>query len=129
MKTIWVNGCFDILHRGHIELFHYAKSLGDYLIVGIDSDTRVKHLKGSSRPINNQDDRKFFLESIKFIDKVVVFNNEDELCDCIKFNDVQIMVVGSEYKEKKVVGSQHSKELKFFDRIGDYSTTNILEKK
>tara|TARA_R110000796_G_scaffold46163_1_gene111770 strand:+ start:1654 stop:2043 length:390 start_codon:yes stop_codon:yes gene_type:complete len=129
MKTIWVNGCFDILHRGHIELFRYAKSLGDYLIIGIDSDARVKYLKGSSRPINNQDDRKFFLESIKFIDKVVVFNNEDELCDCIKSNDVETMVVGSDYKEKKVIGSQHSKELKFFDRIGNYSTTNILEKK
>tara|TARA_R110000824_G_scaffold13896_2_gene59802 strand:+ start:17648 stop:18037 length:390 start_codon:yes stop_codon:yes gene_type:complete len=129
MKTIWVNGCFDVLHRGHIELFRYAKSLGDYLIIGIDSDARVKYLKGSSRPINNQDDRKFFLESIKFIDKVVVFNNEDELCDCIKSNDVETMVVGSDYKEKKVIGSQHSKELKFFDRIGNYSTTNILEKK
>lgn len=129
MKTIWVNGCFDILHRGHIELFRYAKSLGDYLIIGIDSDVRVKYLKGNSRPINNQDDRKFFLESIKFIDKVVVFNNEDELCDCIKSNDVETMVVGSDYKEKKVIGSQHSKELKFFDRIGNYSTTNILEKK
>ncbi len=129
INAVWVNGCFDVLHRGHIELFRYAKSLGDYLIIGIDSDTRVKHLKGSSRPINNQDDRKFFLESIKFIDKVVVFNNEDELCDCIKSNDVETMVVGSDYKEKKVIGSQHSKELKFFDRIGNYSTTNILEKK
>ena len=78
MKKVWINGCFDVLHRGHIELFRYAKSLGDYLIIGIDTDARVKHLKGSSRPINNQDDRKFFLESIKFIDKVVVFDNEDE---------------------------------------------------
>ena len=129
MKTIWVNGCFDVLHRGHIELFRYAKSLGDYLIIGIDSDARVKYLKGSSRPINNQDDRKFFLESIKFIDKVVVFNNEDELCNCIKSNNIKTMVVGSDYREKRVIGSEYSKELKFFDRIGDYSTTNILERK
>ena len=129
INTVWVNGCFDILHRGHIELFRYAKSLGDYLIIGIDSDTRVKHLKGSSRPINNQDDRKFFLESIKFIDKVVVFNNEDELCNCIKSNHINTMVVGSDYREKRVIGSEFSKELTFFDRIGDYSTTNILERK
>jgi rfaE bifunctional protein nucleotidyltransferase chain/domain len=129
INTVWVNGCFDVLHRGHIELFRYAKSLGDYLIIGIDSDTRVKHLKGSSRPINNQDDRKFFLESIKFIDKVVVFNNEDELCNCIKSNNIKTMVVGSDYREKRVIGSEYSKELKFFDRIGDYSTTNILERK
>ena len=60
INNIWINGCFDILHRGHIELFKYAKGLGGFVIVGIDSDTRVKQLKGDSRPINNHDDRKFF---------------------------------------------------------------------
>ena len=64
MKKIFVNGCFDIVHRGHIELFKYAKTLGNFLIVAIDSDERVKNMKGDKRPINNQQDRKFFLESI-----------------------------------------------------------------
>lgn len=129
MKTVWINGCFDILHRGHIELFKYAKSLDSFVVVGIDADTRVKELKGPSRPINNQDDRKFFLESIKYIDKVVVFNSEDELKTVISMHKPDIMIVGSDYKNKKVIGSEYSKELKFFNRIGNYSTTNILEKK
>lgn len=129
MKNIWINGCFDVLHRGHIELFKYAKSLDSFVVVGIDSDSRVKQLKGSSRPINNQSDRKFFLESIKYIDKVVIFNSEDELRTAISMHSPDIMIVGSDYKDKKVIGSEYSKELVFFDRIGDYSTTNILEKK
>lgn len=129
MKTVWINGCFDILHRGHIELFKYAKSLDSFVVVGIDADTRVKELKGPSRPINNQDDRKFFLESIKYIDKVVIFNSEDELKTVISMHKPDIMIVGSDYKNKKVIGSEYSKELKFFNRIGNYSTTNILEKK
>ena len=129
MKTVWVNGCFDVLHRGHIELFGYAKSLGDILIVGIDSDDRVKLLKGESRPINNQQDRKFFLESIRYIDKVIIFDSEAELSNNIKTLQPDIMIVGSDYKNKKVVGSKYAKQLKFFDRVGDYSTTNILEKK
>lgn len=129
MKTVWINGCFDVLHRGHIELFKYAKSLDSFVVVGIDSDARVKDLKGPSRPINNQDDRKFFLESIKHIDKVVIFNSEDELRTVINLHKPDIMIVGSDYKNKKVIGSEYSKELVFFNRIGDYSTTNILEKK
>lgn len=129
MKTVWINGCFDVLHRGHIELFKYAKSLNSFVVVGIDSDSRVKQLKGSSRPINNQNDRKFFLESIRYIDKVVIFNSEDELRTVISMHSPDIMIVGSDYKDKKVIGSEYSKELKFFNRIGNYSTTNILEKK
>jgi D-glycero-beta-D-manno-heptose 1-phosphate adenylyltransferase len=129
MKKVWINGCFDILHRGHIELFKYAKSLGDYLIVGIDSDSRVKELKGPSRPINSEEDRKFMLESIEHIDKVVIFQTSSELRGMIHHFKPDIMIVGSDYKEKVVIGAEYAKELVFFDRIGDYSTTNILEKK
>ena len=128
-KNIWINGCFDVLHRGHIELFKYAKELGGFLIVGIDSDTRVKQLKGNSRPINNHDDRKFFLESIEYIDKVVIFESEQELKDHVSFFKPKYMIVGSDYKNKNVVGSEYAKELIFFDRVGNYSTTNILERK
>ena len=78
-KIIFINGCFDLLHRGHIELFQYAKKLGKYLIVAIDSDSRVKELKGSSRPINNQFDRMFMLLSIKYVDEVKIFSNQNEL--------------------------------------------------
>ena len=75
-KIIWTNGCFDVLHRGHIELFKYAKSLGDYLVVGIDDDERVRASKGPLRPINNLEDRVEMLESIKYIDEVVPFSTD-----------------------------------------------------
>lgn len=128
MKNIWVNGCFDILHRGHLELFKFAKSQGSFLIVGIDSDKRVKSNKGTSRPINNQEDRKFFLECIKYIDKVVVFDNDYELETCVSLHNIDYLIVGSDYRDKDVIGSEYAKEVIFFDRIGNYSTTNILEK-
>ena len=129
MKKVWVNGCFDILHRGHIELFKFAKSKGDFVIVGIDSDSRVGDLKGPTRPINSQEDRKFMLDAIEYVDKVVVFETSSELRGMISYFRPEIMIVGSDYKDKNVIGSQYAGELIFFDRIGDYSTTNILEKK
>lgn len=129
MKKVWINGCFDVLHRGHIELFKFAESKGDFVIVGIDSDHRVKELKGPSRPINSQEDRKFMLESINYIDKVVVFQTSCELRGMIYHFRPDVMIVGSDYKDKDVIGSEYAGELIFFDRIGDYSTTNILEKK
>ena len=73
-RYIWVNGCFDILHRGHIELFKYAKSLGDHLVVGIDSDDRIRTSKGVNRPVNNLEDRIEMLRSIRYIDDVVWFD-------------------------------------------------------
>lgn len=125
MKNIWTNGCFDVLHMGHIELFKFAKSLGDKLIVGIDSDQRVKSLKGEFRPINDQYRRKTFLESIIYIDGVVVFSSEDELKDTIKTMNITTIVVGDDYYNKYVIGSEYS-DVKFFPRISGISTTSIL---
>ena len=127
-KIIWTNGCFDVLHRGHIELFKYAKSLGTKLIVGIDSDEKVKKEKGKNRPINTVFDRKFTLESIKYIDKVFIFNSREGLENKIEDILPDIMVIGSDWKGKTVVGEQYAKKLVFFDRIKGYSTTNILER-
>mgnify|MGYP003626060503 CR=1 FL=1 len=128
MKVIWTNGCFDILHRGHIELFKYARSLGDKLVVGIDSDKKVKKDKGFCRPINNMEDRRFFLEAIRYIDEVRIFNTPKELERLIKKTKPDIIVVGSDWKEKKVVGAQYVENIIYFKRIGNYSTTRILEK-
>jgi rfaE bifunctional protein nucleotidyltransferase chain/domain len=127
MKVIWTNGCFDILHRGHVELFKFCKSQGDYLVVGIDTDSRVKESKGPSRPFNNQEDRKFFLEAIKYIDKVVLFSTDEELGQRLVESNVDTMIVGSDWKGKIVVGQEKVNKVLFFDRIGTYSTTNILE--
>ena len=127
MDIIWTNGCYDILHRGHLELFKYAKSLGDKLIVGIDSDIKVRDSKGDGRPVNNQEDRKFFLESLIYVDEVVIFNTAEELEGRVEAIRPKFIVIGSDYKNKIVVGKQHAKEgVKFFERIGEYSTTNIL---
>tara|TARA_R100000353_G_C6493024_1_gene192201 strand:- start:62 stop:466 length:405 start_codon:yes stop_codon:yes gene_type:complete len=127
MKVIWTNGCFDILHRGHVELFKFCKSQGDYLVVGIDTDSRVKESKGPSRPFNSQEDRKFFLEAIKYIDKVVLFSTDNELGQRLVENNVDTMIVGSDWEGKIVVGQEKVNKVLFFDRIGTYSTTNILE--
>jgi len=128
-KIIWTNGCFDILHRGHIEMFKYAKSLGDRLVVGIDSDNRVKEDKGEDRPINNLDDRMFVLDSIECIDIVLDFDSTNELRNLIKDIKPDVMVIGSDWKDKKVVGEEYAGKVDFFDRIEGYSTTKILENK
>jgi D-beta-D-heptose 7-phosphate kinase/D-beta-D-heptose 1-phosphate adenosyltransferase len=124
---IWINGCFDVLHIGHIELLSYAASLGT-LRVGIDSDTRVKKMKGDYRPINNQLNRKKLLESIKFVDSVVIFENDNQLKEAIMVWEPKYLIVGSDYKNKNVIGSELVEKVLFFDRIDSYSTTNILEK-
>lgn len=127
MKIIFVNGCFDVLHPGHIQLFEYAKSLGDYLIVAIDSDEKVAQMKGKERPIFCQDDRARTLEAIRYIDVVHIFNSKEELEDLIKTINPDIMVVGSDWKGKEVVGGQYAKTVRFFDRVGEYSTTRTLQ--
>jgi len=127
MKKIFVNGTFDLLHKGHLELLNFAKSYGDYLIVAIDTDDRVKQKKGSSRPIYNQDDRRFFLNMLKPVDQVEMFSSDEELEQLIKGFNPDIMVVGSDWKNKTVIGSCHASQLIFFDRLDEYSTTKIIQ--
>lgn len=125
MKKVWTNGCFDIIHVGHLKMLEYAKSRGDYLIVGIDTDERVKKLKGEDRPFNNEKDRKIFLESIKYVDEVVLFGSPDELESHIKNLEINLIVVGEEYKGGKVLGSFLA-PVDFFPRYGEFSTSKIL---
>jgi D-beta-D-heptose 7-phosphate kinase/D-beta-D-heptose 1-phosphate adenosyltransferase len=125
--NIFVNGTFDILHRGHLELLNYAKSLGDYLFVGIDTDDRVREKKGPTRPIHSQEERKFFLENLKAVDEVKLFSSDEELEGLVKSFKPDIMVVGSDWKDKSVIGSYYAAKLIFFDRIGDYATTKTIQ--
>jgi len=126
MNIIWTNGCFDIVHAGHIELFKYAKSLGSKLYVGIDSDERVQQLKGKNRPINNDILRKFLLNSIKYIDEVFVFDSDDSLRSQLKNLNVDTIVIGDDYINKNVIGSDIVSNIMFFPKKYSLSTSHIL---
>lgn len=126
MKRVWVNGTFDVLHIGHIKLLKYASGFGS-LRVGVDGDRRVKELKGQDRPYNNSADRVEFLESLKGVDSVVVFDSEQELINQIKEYGPDIMVIGSDYMNKRIIGAEFAEIVLFFHRIENKSTTEILE--
>lgn len=125
MKRVIVNGTFDVLHSGHLALLNHAKSLGDFLVVAIDSDRRVKQLKGASRPVNTQEERQELLENLRAVDEVCVFDSDQELIDIIK--ECAIMVKGSDYQGKPIVGSDSIAEIVFFERVHGYSTTNKIQ--
>jgi D-beta-D-heptose 7-phosphate kinase/D-beta-D-heptose 1-phosphate adenosyltransferase len=125
MKRIVVNGTFDILHPGHLELLNYAKSLGDYLLVAIDTDSRVKELKGPDRPIHTEHERKLLLENLKAVDEVRLFNSKEELIDIVK--TCSIMVKGSDYKGKSIIGETYCQEVVYYDRT-EHSTTKTIER-
>ena len=124
MKKIVVNGTFDIIHPGHLALLNYAKSLGDFLIVAIDTDERVRQLKGPSRPINNQDERKLLLENLRAVDEVRIFNSPEELIEIVK--DC-IMVKGSDYKGKSIIGETYCLQVVYYDRTEHSSTQKIQD--
>lgn len=126
-RTVFVNGCFDIIHRGHVELLEFAKSHGEYLVVALDTDERVRHSKGDARPFNCLNDRKKVVSSIGVVDWVESFSSDEELTALVKQYAPDTMVVGSDYQDKTVIGSEFAKEIRFFERIDGYSTTKILQ--
>jgi rfaE bifunctional protein nucleotidyltransferase chain/domain len=128
MVKVFINGTFDILHPGHMQLITFASNSGDYLKIAIDSDKRVKKLKGETRPINTQKIRETMLFHIKGVDEVSIFDSEEELINTIRNYQPDIMIVGSDYKNKRVIGSEYAKKLIFFDRIEEYSSTKVIEK-
>jgi rfaE bifunctional protein nucleotidyltransferase chain/domain len=123
MKKVFTNGCFDVLHRGHIELFRFCKSLG-YVIVGLNSDNSVRRLKGDKRPFFCQDDRKFMLESIKFIDEVIIFDEDTPLLTIEKIKP-DLLVKGGDYRIDQVAGSRLCETI-IFDFVPGYSSSKIL---
>jgi D-beta-D-heptose 7-phosphate kinase/D-beta-D-heptose 1-phosphate adenosyltransferase len=126
MKTVFTNGCFDILHRMHVEILKFSKSRGDKLIVGLNSDSSVKRLKGDERPIFHEDDRKFLLESLDCVDEVILFD-EDSPYELIKKINPDEIVKGGDYKPDQVIGNDIAKVI-LFNYDENYSTTKALNK-
>jgi D-beta-D-heptose 7-phosphate kinase / D-beta-D-heptose 1-phosphate adenosyltransferase len=126
-KIVFTNGCFDILHVGHVKYLEIAKSFGDILIVGLNSDESVKRLKGESRPINKAEDRAYVLSSLEAVSFVVAFE-EDTPYELISHLKPDILVKGGDYKGKEVVGSDLVKEVRLVDFVEGKSTTKIIEK-
>lgn len=126
-KIVFTNGCFDILHRGHVSYLDKAKSQGDILVLGLNSDSSVKRLKGEDRPINNEEDRAFVLAALESVDYVVIFE-EDTPYELIKALKPHILVKGADYKGKDVVGADLVEELKLIEFINGKSTTNTIAK-
>ncbi len=126
-KIVFTNGCFDLLHIGHIKYLESAKKFGDVLIVGINSDESVSTLKGSSRPINPQHDRAYLLGALEIIDYVVIFDEETpyNLIQAIK---PHVLVKGSDYKDKEIIGKDIVDDLKLIEFVNGKSTTHIINK-
>jgi rfaE bifunctional protein nucleotidyltransferase chain/domain len=124
---IFTNGCFDIIHPGHLRMLKYCASLGDHVLVGIDSDNRVKELKGPSRPINSEEIRRFILLNFRWVNDVKIFSSDDELTQLVEDYEPDYMIVGSDWQGKTVVGSQYAKVLGYYERIDEYSTTKIIK--
>jgi D-beta-D-heptose 7-phosphate kinase/D-beta-D-heptose 1-phosphate adenosyltransferase len=125
MTKVIVNGTFDILHVGHLNLLYYAKSLGDHLLVCIDADDRVRQLKGETRPIYTESERKYILEALKPVDEVIVFRSKEELIDLVSKCD--IMVKGSDYIGKSIIGETYCKKVVYYDRT-EHSTTKTIQR-
>ncbi|ADG92603.1 rfaE bifunctional protein [Arcobacter nitrofigilis DSM 7299] len=126
-KIIFTNGCFDILHKGHVSYLNNAKALGDILIVGLNSDDSVRRLKGENRPINNHDDRAYILSALECVDYVVIFD-EDTPYELIQRVKPDVLVKGADYEGKEVIGSDIAKETVLIDFVEGKSTTSTIEK-
>ncbi len=126
-KIVFTNGCFDIIHLGHLELLKHSKSLGDYLIVGLNSDSSIKRLKGQNRPINNVDYRSDFLSYFDFIDLIIIFD-EDTPFNLLEKLRPNVLVKGGDYTVENIIGKEFVDEVIIHPFVKNYSSTNIIKK-
>jgi D-beta-D-heptose 7-phosphate kinase / D-beta-D-heptose 1-phosphate adenosyltransferase len=126
-KIIFTNGCFDILHAGHVKYLEEAKSYGDVLILGLNADSSVRKLKGPTRPINNQDDRAYILASLESVDYVVIFEEETPY-ELIKLIQPHVLVKGGDYEGKEIVGQDIAQELRLVQFVDGKSTSKIIQR-
>lgn len=129
-KIVFTNGCFDIIHVGHVTYLEKARSFGDILILGLNSDLSVKRLKGENRPVNNENARKTVIEALRFVDKVFIFD-EHTPYELIKAIKPDFLIKGGDYEVDKIVGAdivnQNGGKVLTIPFVEGYSTSNILK--
>ena len=126
MIKVFVNGTFDVLHPGHVMLLQYAAGLGS-VTVAIDTDRRVTQLKGAGRPFFNQNERALMLQGLRYIDQVCTFDTDQELEHIIQTIQPDIMVKGSDYRGRAIIGQEHVPHIEFFERLHEYSSTKAIQ--
>lgn len=125
--VVFTNGCFDILHAGHIRCLQWAKDQGDYLVVGLNSDASIRRLKGPGRPVNHQGDRLEVVAALRCVDEVHLFD-EDTPYELVKRIRPDILVKGEDYRDKQVVGADLVREVRFAPLLAGRSSTNTMHK-
>lgn len=126
-KIVFTNGCFDILHAGHVKSIEFAKSKGDILVLGLNSDISIKRIKGPTRPINKQADRAIVLAALEAVDAVCIFGQDTPL-ELIKLVKPDVLVKGADYKNKEIVGAEFAGKVVLFPLLKGRSTTNLINK-
>ncbi len=126
-KIVFTNGCFDILHAGHVSVLEFSRAQGDVLVVGVNSDASVRRLKGPTRPVNKQADRALVLAALESVNAVCVFG-EDTPYNLIKLVRPDVLVKGGDYKPSEIVGREFAKKVARFALLKGRSTTNIIKK-
>jgi rfaE bifunctional protein nucleotidyltransferase chain/domain len=127
MKKVFVNGAFDVLHSGHLDLLDFAGMLGGHLLVAIDTDARIEYNKGIGRPFNPLSIRKHIMSMLKPVNSVRVFDTDEELVNIIRQYEPDVMVKGSDWKGKTILGEEYCKEIVFYERTNGQSTTKAIE--
>lgn len=123
---IWLNGCFDVLHHGHFRLIQYATSFEGLVVIGIDSDERVKKMKGEDRPFHTEQERSFNLKQIKGVDSVIIFDSDEMLREQLERYRPDKFIIGSDYLGKEIIGGEFAKQIAIFNKLDKFSTTDIL---
>tara|TARA_B100001939_G_scaffold142503_1_gene123299 strand:+ start:861 stop:1295 length:435 start_codon:yes stop_codon:yes gene_type:complete len=127
MKKIFVNGAFDVVHSGHLDLIDFARGLGTHLLVAIDTDRRIEYNKGKGRPFNNLKNRKQLISMLKPVTSVVTFDTDNDLLAILDRYRPDVMVKGSDWRGKQIIGEEYCKEVVFYERVNEESSTKILK--